>query len=399
MTQPTTVLWNAHASALIRSGDTLILTDPWYGVAFSSWVPWPPPVLNPDVLIGLAGAGRLAVVISHGHGDHYDAEFVAKLPPGTAIYVPKFRDGHMKDLIPQAVELDADGAWIGKCIVRAFEAAHSAMISIEAPDAVVFHGNDVYTLPQDQIDRINFLMAHHSDRPRLLMGQGGSASGWPLRYRYPEKDRQAKAVQKAVGILHSLYDLGHKLQAQRILGYACFARAQFAGETWLPRNCTGRYANAICETDRFLHMQPGDLYVPAEDRLIAMAPTLETDAYPVLPMPGFPDDWDKQRTRMRAFMIGAGMIAQIHGLSFIVVVDDAEWWPFGSFDLSRVKYCHVSRAVMAGVLAGRIPFTDLMTGYLAEWERHPDEPNIEFLTELEVYGFQWQEQVTRGAAA
>ena len=76
MTQ-TTVQWLSHASVIVRHGEDIFLCDPWYNVAFSSWTPFPPPAINPEVLIGLAD--KLKLIISHGHGDHYDEKFLKQL--------------------------------------------------------------------------------------------------------------------------------------------------------------------------------------------------------------------------------------------------------------------------------------------------------------------------------
>lgn len=381
----TSVLWNSHASVLIRSGEDLFLTDPWYGVAFSSWSPHPVPAINPDMLIGLAKSGRLRVIVSHGHGDHFDADFLAKLGD-CPIYVPKFRDGHMARLLPNAVVIDGPTR-AGGCVLNSWEAAHSAVVSIDTPDCNIFHGNDVYALPDETIDEID--RYHDDGRPRFYMGQGGSASGWPLRYRYADRDVRAQAKHAAT--LKGLHALATRLHATAALPYACFARVEFAGQEWLPLDSSGANANAICGGRLFVDMAPGDVYLPATGQHIPMMPSLSAHDYPRPKMPEFPDLWGTYGYRMAYFMDGIVPIARAHGVIFAVHVGDGPVWSIGAG--ARHKECYVSRAVMSNVLAGRVPFADISTGYLAEWSREPDEPNIGFLTELEDYGYAWAERM------
>ena len=386
----TSVLWNSHASVLIRSGDDLFLTDPWYGIAFSSWSPHPVPAINPDMLIGLAKSGRLKVIVSHAHDDHLDRTLLAKLE-GATIYVPHTPDHHLTRLIPNSIEITGP-AQAGACTLNSWEATHSAVISIETPDCTILHGNDVYALAARTVTEINqFINRAGQGLPRLYMGQGGSASGWPLRYRYDAPGRARRANTKQAAIMYSLYDLALQLGSHRILAYACYARAEVDGTEYLPMDSSGRRANELNGTDLFLDMEPGDIFIPSDDNIVKLLPSLNAHAYPRPKMPTFPDLWDLAANRMKDFMAGIKPIAEKHNLSFTIDVAGGGQYAEGPDNPQRYKTCYVSRAIMSNVLAGRIPLTDLSTGYLAEWDRSPDEPNIEFLTELEDYGYKWAE--------
>ena len=71
-----------HASVLIQEGDNFILTDPWYEQpAFGSWLPVPPTSIHPVYLLALAKDNpKFKILISHGHDDHLDDEWLSLFP-------------------------------------------------------------------------------------------------------------------------------------------------------------------------------------------------------------------------------------------------------------------------------------------------------------------------------
>ena len=81
-----------HSSILIQGNDNIILTDPWYKKpAFGSWLSIPPPIYNPSYFIALAKSNpNFCIVISHGHDDHFDDDFLSLMPEKTNLFIPKF---------------------------------------------------------------------------------------------------------------------------------------------------------------------------------------------------------------------------------------------------------------------------------------------------------------------
>ena len=71
-----------HASVLIQEDDNFILTDPWYEQpAFGSWLPVPPTSIHPVYLLALAKDNpKFKILISHGHDDHLDDEWLSLFP-------------------------------------------------------------------------------------------------------------------------------------------------------------------------------------------------------------------------------------------------------------------------------------------------------------------------------
>ena len=81
-----------HASVLIQSKDNIILTDPWYKKpAFGSWLSVPPCIYHPAYFMALAKTNpNFTIVISHGHDDHFDDNFLSALPENTTVLLPKY---------------------------------------------------------------------------------------------------------------------------------------------------------------------------------------------------------------------------------------------------------------------------------------------------------------------
>src|SRR5215813_421020 len=73
--EKTRVMFVNHASLLIKKGDRYLLTDPWFQkVGFGSWLPTFAPHVHPTYLAALGN--KLTILVSHGHDDHCDDDFL-----------------------------------------------------------------------------------------------------------------------------------------------------------------------------------------------------------------------------------------------------------------------------------------------------------------------------------
>jgi len=189
MTKYTVLYFVAHASVLLRYNDKLVLTDPWFdSPAFSSWLPCPPPTLNPDILIGMAQSGNMSILLSHAHPDHVDLSFLKRLPNDIEIFIPQYKDGHFPHLLEgigckNITEIPDEGCSYHEFKFHRFLhhiSKFDSAISIETPDAFIMHGNDAWTLSEKNSN--DLLAIKPNTKPSLFMGQGGSASGHPLTY-------------------------------------------------------------------------------------------------------------------------------------------------------------------------------------------------------------------------
>jgi L-ascorbate metabolism protein UlaG (beta-lactamase superfamily) len=88
----TQIHYLSHATVLIPYGNHFLLTDPWYQrPAFGSWLPIPPITVHPSYLVALAsGSHSFGLLISHGHDDHLDDDWLTEFPHDTPTYISRF---------------------------------------------------------------------------------------------------------------------------------------------------------------------------------------------------------------------------------------------------------------------------------------------------------------------
>ena len=94
-----------HSSLLIEDGEDIILTDPWFEkVAFGSWLPVPPTVFHPTYLLSLAYSNidKFILVISHGHDDHCDDDYLSLFPNDIKVVIPKFSSVGLRKRVERA---------------------------------------------------------------------------------------------------------------------------------------------------------------------------------------------------------------------------------------------------------------------------------------------------------
>lgn len=396
MDPQTLIYFVAHASLLIRCGEAWLLTDPWFDApAFTTWVPSPPPALNPAMLVGLAATGRLGVVISHAHPDHFDPVFLSRLPPTTPVFVAEFPNDHLTSQLGRYDVQTLGEVEFYDFSLRAFEhldSSYDAAISIETPDSFVFHGNDSWALGEQARRRLREVKP--AGKASLFAGQGASASGHPLTYR-SIGDPGGVLRTKNDRMLRSLHDTALDLDFDRVLAYACFTRINYRDYAFRAPTVHGSYANKVTGSDRFIDLSPGDVYLPATDQTINITDSLHVDqrGFPHLAVEAdFPsvghDVWISYKEAFADFVRGA----PCDRVRLVIeVVSDGEQVDRAEHGIGpRTKTCVVEAAVMAAVLDKRIPFEDLYTGYLAEWDRDPpDVYNRRFLLDLIDYGYRY----------
>jgi hypothetical protein len=424
MPDASTLFFVSHASFLLRVGERFLLTDPWYGTpAFSSWRPCPPPTLNPDVLLGLSHAGKLSVLVSHAHPDHADPAFLAALAPETPILVPAYRDGHLTKLIRRLgktviEEVGEGGLDHGDLRLTGFFSHLSAWdcaVAIEAPDAFIFHGNDFWRLSEAETLRLKALRPDH--KVSLLAGQGGSADGYPLTYsNFTDVERLQRLNEKNERMINGLAGLANSCGFDYALAYACFTRVDVPGHDYAFQAPwpTAAHCNAITGDSRFLDLSPGDLWIPAERRLIPLLQTLHVDprVFPVVPVTDFavvdPKPWAAEdAAKLSGFAQGCqrwlaargqdgGVDPRVAALAVRCDVVGAAGETVASQLLTAVSAADaigairytVPAATMRAVLDRQIPFEHLDTGYLACIHRHPADLFVQdYYSLIFDYGF------------
>jgi hypothetical protein len=202
-----------HTSVLLQDGDHFLLTDPWFAkLAFDGWVPTPPLVYHPSYLAALsyelAPSGRFGVLISHGHDDHCDDEFLALLDKDTRVFIPRYRSRGLLQRVRHAglhsiVEIPSDGASVkfGGYEFCAFiipmNSEDDAVVEIYTADACVIHANDnSIPFPKQSIEAI---VQRSKAKPyKLMMSQTNIANCFP--YNYPQFSSRADFTWDSPGV-------------------------------------------------------------------------------------------------------------------------------------------------------------------------------------------------------
>ena len=226
-----------HASVLIQNNNNITLTDPWYKKpAFGSWLSIPPCVYHPAYFMALAKTNpKFTIVISHGHDDHFDDDFLSAMPSETTVLIPKFDSpGPKKRLercgIKNIKEFDLNGIEHNGAIYKSFIfediSMDDAFITIDyANDFIVAHGNDNWQeLPDDVLNIIKPDFAKHKKQNRFFMSQTNMADGFPLIYEnYTKKEKAFLAKKRQDNMIISSVKNAHAVDAGAFLSYAGMA--------------------------------------------------------------------------------------------------------------------------------------------------------------------------------
>ena len=414
----------SHASVLLNYNDEIIITDPWYiSSAFNTWWSCPPPLYNIDMILGIIKSGKAKIVISHAHPDHIDRNFIKLLPSSVEIYIPKYKDSHFIDIlkslgIKNIIEIENKELKVGKFILNSYahyDSDYDAAVSIESPDAFIFHGNDSWRIKEEAKNKLK-LKLKNLKKASLLMGQGGSASGYPLTYYNLSKTKSdSLLIEKNNKMIISLAATAKECRFDNILAYACFSIVKVQGKNYSNRAPipTAQYCNKIASSDKFLDLSPGDIYLPKKGKgaVIPLIKSLHINQNNFIKenniynWPTFNNNKIKTlQNKTNLFCKNFDIyLKKKHdeytldldeiGIEFMFeVLDENEniiakvkHLYFNNI-AERTKVCRVRASVLNQVLNGKIPFEDLSIGYLAEWDRIPvNKYNKEFMSHLKTF--------------
>jgi L-ascorbate metabolism protein UlaG (beta-lactamase superfamily)/nitrite reductase/ring-hydroxylating ferredoxin subunit len=221
-----------HAGLRIDAPGVRVLADPWVseeGAFLGSWFPFPDnshlrgPVLDEvDV-----------VSVSHEHLDHLDLAFLAGLPAGVPVVIPRYPSTILERRLRGAgrenvVVLDAweryplgqRGDWM-TVIPEICPMTHDAAVLFHVADRVVLHCNDA-RISLAQVRRAVVESGRDVD---LMAVQMSGASWHPVSYEYPEDDRRRIESEKRVGKLKAVTRLVRSVAPGLVMPYAgppCF---------------------------------------------------------------------------------------------------------------------------------------------------------------------------------
>jgi|TARA_B110000285_G_C15064478_1_gene584316 hypothetical protein len=270
-----------HASILIQSGDNIIMTDPWYKKpAFGSWLSVPPCVYHPSYFMALAKSNpNFVILISHGHDDHFDDDFLTVLPKNTTILFPKYKSpGPKKRLkkcgIKNIIEFDSKGVTHKGVTYKSyiFEdiSMDDAFITVATDKFIVAHGNDNWQkLPQDVFDSVFLDFAKYKKQDTLFMSQTNMADGYPLIYtNFTEQEKKQKVKKRQDNMILTSVKNALDVNAGGFISYAGMAIPFIKGQESLLESVYCKSLDYIksllnqnnIPSDIVLDMVPGDSY-------------------------------------------------------------------------------------------------------------------------------------------
>ena len=455
---PTEVCFVNHASVLVRNGSHYLLTDPWHQrPAFGSWLPSLPQYMHPAYFAALGD--RLAVLISHGHDDHCDDEFLAMLDRNTQFVTANFSSPSVSNRLRRlgfdhVTAIDSDGTqlpngMVVKSYITPTRSLDDATFTIDTGDGLIVHCNDNwFEFDRSVHDAISRDRERFDDANVMFLSQTNSASGYPLNYRGLSAEQKADILKRKVrGMVVQGLKNARALGLSRMFSYAGFASvfvkdkpeyntmSMFPTARFLKENLlddvesrelrrsvdiaefypgdvvnlrTGVLSKAFISSAHYsdAQMRSSTLRYYEQERIVERCDTFQ----PVIEAPfdaarlhHFMEQFNQFVVRKTA--ADGRTFESVIGKSFEIHVTDADVrcrLVFGEGVVSALpttppnKRLLVTTDVMTRVLDGSILFENLYTGYEGEWERHPpDVYNRDIVMFIVMYSYLYKNRLAR----
>src|SRR5271155_3103754 len=189
-----------HAGLQIEHLGSRLQIDPWLspeGAFQGSWFQWPD---NTHLIPRLEAPDSVA--ISHEHLDHIDPWWLAKLPQGTPIYVPRYPLGVLREKILASGQTNIHEIepWQDVEVVPGVKLFfvserspmnHDSAMVLRTAESVFVNANDARLCPL-QLHEIRSKVGHIN----LLALQGAGASWYPMVYHYSDAQRKELSHKK-----------------------------------------------------------------------------------------------------------------------------------------------------------------------------------------------------------
>ena len=227
--QKNTIKFISHASMLINVGDCFILTDPWYLTnAFGGWVQSHPAIVEDIDFILNIPKDKLFVLVSHGHDDHCDDNFVkhnlsyatpiiAKFPsPGFEARIRRMFDTE-PIIVEEGLTLSHNGFKVNTYINKDFT-HYDALYTISNDDIFVVHANDNWHEQPDAI--ISHMVKNSIGKDIYYFSQLGIADAYPMMFNRSKKDKEQAIQNRCNGYIDAFAKNIIKLNPTVAAGYA-----------------------------------------------------------------------------------------------------------------------------------------------------------------------------------
>ena len=230
----TKVTFINHSSLLIQNENCLILTDPWYSKpAFGSWLPSPPSLYHPVYLLSLAHSNKenFVLLISHGHDDHCDDDYLKLFPNEIKVVIPKFSSPGVRKRVERAglkniIEIE-NQTTVNNVDFNSFiykDVSHDdAILTIKTNDSYIIHSNDNWRFTEEHISEIK---DDSQGYDVLLATQVNIANGWPYLYEeYSKEEKKKMAEDRLIHIMNEVYKSAVKIGVDYFFHYAGHSKA------------------------------------------------------------------------------------------------------------------------------------------------------------------------------
>ena len=216
-----------HAGFIISHGRFRVACDPWLsplGAFHASWFQFP---CN-HRLWHRDYRNLAAVVITHEHQDHLDADFLAdKLTPEIPIVVPRYPSQNLRNKVRQAcqnpiVEVEPGTEHVfGEGFRLLFTSEESpanqdSAVTFLSREAVLINMNDA-RLTHQQLETLKDRL---NGRVDALLIQCSGASWYPICYRYSDKRMQALSSEKRMAKLEYAFQTLEQMAPRMAVPYA-----------------------------------------------------------------------------------------------------------------------------------------------------------------------------------
>lgn len=155
MNQKNLKFWG-HNCFSVETEDSVLIIDPWFnkkGAFFGSWFQYPKNHhLEGEVLDLLRNKKNSFVFVTHEHQDHYDCNFLKKIPENSRIIVPNFLDKRFRDNILNFDEYlmeisDSEATVLAqnlevKLLISDLGVNHDSAILVKTNEFTFFNQND-----------------------------------------------------------------------------------------------------------------------------------------------------------------------------------------------------------------------------------------------------------------
>jgi UDP-MurNAc hydroxylase len=219
-----------HAGLQIDGPGVRLLADPWVsstGAFLGSWFPFPdnshvhtPELYDADV-----------VVVSHEHLDHLDLGFLAGLPAGVPVVVPRYPSTILQRRLAaigrdRVVTLDAwsrfplPGGWL-TVIPEQCPMSHDSAVLVHLAGHTILHTNDA----RISVAQLRRAMAEVGGRIDVMGLQMSGASWHPVCYELAPEERARVEEIKRIGKFKAGTRLARMAAPRMVLPYAgppCF---------------------------------------------------------------------------------------------------------------------------------------------------------------------------------